>query len=42
MDRMQIENYFKNLYTIYEQKSFQEFVETCLSYMYELEIIIKI
>ena len=32
MDRMQIENYFKNIYTIYEQKSFQEFVETCLSY----------
>ena len=27
MDRMQIENYFKNIYTIYEQKSFQEFVE---------------
>lgn len=32
MDRMQIENYFKNIYTIYEQKSFQEFVENCLSY----------
>ena len=32
MDRMQIENYFKNIYIIYEQKSFQEFVETCLSY----------
>lgn len=32
MDKMQIENYFKNIYTIYEQKSFQEFVETCLSY----------
>ena len=32
MDRMQIENYFKKLYTIYEQKNFEEFINTCLSF----------
>lgn len=32
MDRMQIENYFKKLYTIYEQKNFEEFINTSLSF----------
>ena len=32
MNKQEIEEYLKKLYTIYEQKNFNEFVSTCLSY----------
>ena len=32
MNKQEIEEYLKKLYTIYEQKNFDEFVSTCLSY----------